>query len=64
MNPTAFLPHLSRIDMQRYFSGIASPILESVMDLIRSCRSLGMKVIFSWHGDRNVQEEGGMLANF
>ncbi len=38
------------IDMQRYFAGVASPILENVWVLVRTCRLSGLEVVFTRHG--------------
>jgi isochorismate hydrolase len=52
------------IDMQRYFEGVASPILKNVFALIDACRSAGVKILFTRHGHRDPKTDGGMLAHW
>ena len=52
------------IDMQRYFEGLARPILENVLDLLDACRTAGMKIIFTRHGHHDPKQDGGMLARW
>lgn len=49
------------IDMQNYFGGIARTIRENVSSIIASCRSAGMFIVFTRHGHKDIQEDGGML---
>ncbi len=52
------------IDMQRYFFSIATPILGNVLSIIETCRSKGIRIIFTRHGHRDVSKDGGMLAEW
>lgn len=52
------------IDMQRYFEGVARPILKNVIALLDACRSAGIKVVFTRHGHRDPTADGGMLARW
>ncbi len=49
------------IDMQRYFHGIAAPIIKNVVSLIDRCRNNRVPVIYTRHGHRNLDSDGGML---
>jgi isochorismate hydrolase len=52
------------IDMQRYFDGVARPILKNVLTLLDSCRTAGMKIAFTRHGHHDPKQDGGMLARW
>lgn len=52
------------IDMQRYFEGVARPILQSVLDLLDACRTAGIKIVFTRHGHHDPKKDGGMLARW
>lgn len=52
------------IDMQQYFLSMATPILGNVLSIIETCRSRGVRIIFTRHGHKNVLEDGGMLADW
>jgi len=52
------------IDMQQYFLSMATPILENVLSIIETCRSKGVRIIFTRHGHKDVSEDGGMLAEW
>ncbi|OGL42987.1 MAG: hypothetical protein A2161_04710 [Candidatus Schekmanbacteria bacterium RBG_13_48_7] len=52
------------IDMQEYFSRLAYPILKNVSDLIQSFRIHKLPVIYTQHGHKNPQKDGGMLAQW
>ena len=47
--------------MQRYFSDIASSILENINHLISNCRKKGIPVIFTRHGHIDPAKDAGML---
>jgi isochorismate hydrolase len=50
------------IDMQQYFLSIAAPIIGNVLSIIKACRSVDIRTIFTRHGHKNISEDGGMLA--
>jgi isochorismate hydrolase len=52
------------IDMQQYFLPVATPILGNVLSLIETCRSKGMRVIFTRHGHKDISKDGGMLEKW
>lgn len=52
------------IDMQQYFLSMATPILGNVLSIIETCRSKGVRIIFTRHGHKDVSEDGGMLAEW
>ncbi len=58
-NKTALLV----IDMQKYFSSIARPILEKVVSLIAVCQKRGIKVLYTRHGHRR-KNDGSMLSKW
>lgn len=60
LNKTALLV----IDMQRYFEGGADPILKSVLVLLDTCRSAGMKILLTRHGLGGPKADGGMSARW
>ena len=59
--PTAGSCALLVIDMQEYFSTIASSIFGNVLSIIEVCRSRGIRVIFTRHGHQDLSRDGGML---
>jgi isochorismate hydrolase len=52
------------MDLQEYFLPILSPILGNVLSLIESCRSKGIKIIYTRHGHKDSDEDGGMLLKW
>ncbi len=63
------LPVLSKscllvIDMQNYFLGVASPILDNVKRLISFYREKGLPVVFTQHGHDDPEVDGGMLREW
>ena len=62
--PDAGRTALLVVDMQYYFRELAEPILKNVISLIDVCRKKGLKVIFTRHGHRDPQEDGGMLKEW
>ncbi len=63
------LPDLDRscllvIDMQNYFLRVASPILDNVKRLIAFFRDTGLPVVFTAHGHRDPEKDGGMLLEW
>jgi isochorismate hydrolase len=49
------------IDMQEYFGGIARGIRENVLKIIETCRGAGMFLVFTRHGHKDIEKDGGML---
>jgi len=49
------------IDQQNYFIPMASPIIGNVFSIIESCHRTQIKTIFTRHGHRNMEKDGGML---
>lgn len=52
------------IDMQHYFHGLISPMLDRVLSLIDACRSAQVKIVFTRHGVHDPQSDGGMLTTW
>jgi nicotinamidase-related amidase len=52
------------IDMQRYFAGIAAPILETVRRSVAACHERGVLVVFTRHGHADPARDGGMLGRW
>ena len=52
------------IDMQRYFAGIAEPIVSNFTKVIDACRSARMPIIFTQHGYRDPMMDAGMLGEW
>jgi len=52
------------IDMQHKFSEIAEPILSNVISLIQVCKTIGIRILFTRHGNPDSEKEGGMLRNW
>ena len=52
------------IDMQQYFLQIASPIIGNVLSIIEACRASGIRVIFTRHGHKDINKDGGMLGKW
>lgn len=52
------------IDMQQYFLQIASPIVGNVLSIIEACRARGIRVIFTRHGHKDINKDGGMLGKW
>ena len=52
------------IDMQQFFCPVAAPIMGNVLSTIDTCRSAGMGIIFTRHGHRDVDLDGGMLSQW
>ena len=49
------------IDMQKYFKGLASPIIGNLRGLLKTCRQTELPVFFTRHGHKNPRQDGGML---
>ncbi|UCG11251.1 MAG: isochorismatase family protein [Deltaproteobacteria bacterium] len=62
--PIAEKTALLVIDMQHYFQGLVSPILDNVLTLIDACRTTRVKIVFTRHGVHDPQNDGGMLTNW
>ena len=52
------------IDLQEYFLPMLSPIIGNILSLIESCRSKGIKIIYTRHGHKDSDKDGGMLLNW
>ena len=52
------------IDLQEYFLPMLSPIIGNVLSLIESCRSKGIKIIYTRHGHKDSEKDGGMLLKW
>jgi isochorismate hydrolase len=52
------------IDLQEYFLPMLSPIIGNILSLIESCRSKGIKIIYTRHGHKNSEKDGGMLLKW
>ena len=52
------------IDLQEYFLPMLSPIIGNVLSLIESCRAKGIKIIYTRHGHKDSDKDGGMLLNW
>ena len=52
------------IDMQYFFDAVARRVLGNVKSLIDASRAAGIPVIFTRHGHRNLDVDGGMLAEW
>jgi isochorismate hydrolase len=52
------------IDLQEYFLPMLSPIIGNVLSLIESCRSKGIKIIYTRHGHKDSDQDGGMLLKW
>jgi isochorismate hydrolase len=52
------------IDMQHYFHGLVAPILDKVLFLIDTCRSVQVKILFTRHGVHDPENDGGMLTTW
>lgn len=52
------------IDMQEYFRDVASSIIGNTLSIIESCRSKGMRIIFTRHGHENEPDDLGMLGKW
>lgn len=52
------------IDMQEYFRPLAEGIIGRVRDLIEAFRRAQLPVIFTAHGHKDPQKDGGMLARW
>jgi isochorismate hydrolase len=52
------------IDMQHYFHGLVAPILDKVLCLIDTCRSVQVKILFTRHGVHDPENDGGMLTTW
>ena len=51
------------MDLQEYFLPVLSPIVGNILSLIEACRSKGIKIIYTRHG-QNSEEDGGMLLKW
>ncbi|NLI81862.1 MAG: isochorismatase family protein [Deltaproteobacteria bacterium] len=63
-SPSSGKTALIVVDMQRYFEGVAAPILENVVALLHACRAAGVRVVFTRHGHRDPMKDGGMLTRW
>ena len=52
------------IDLQEYFLPMLSPIIGNILSLIESCRSKGIKIIYTRHGHKDSDKDGGMLLKW
>lgn len=52
------------IDMQEYFRPLASGIVENVQALLEAFRGASRPIVFTAHGHRDPQRDGGMLARW
>jgi ureidoacrylate peracid hydrolase len=52
------------IDMQLFFRPYTPDIIDNVTKLIDSFRSRNIPIIFTRHGHRNMNEDGGLLASW
>jgi isochorismate hydrolase len=52
------------IDLQEYFLPMLSPIIGNVLSLIESCQSKGIKIIYTRHGHKDSDQDGGMLLKW
>ena len=52
------------VDMQRYFLGIAEPILENLSKTIEACRKANMPIIYTQHGYADPEKDSGMLGQW
>ena len=52
------------IDLQEYFLPMLSPIVGNILSLIESCRAKGIKVIYTRHGHKDSEKDGGMLLKW
>jgi isochorismate hydrolase len=52
------------IDLQHYFNAMCKPIVENVLSLIDACRHAHIPVVYTRHGHRDPQKDGGMLGKW
>lgn len=52
------------IDLQHYFDAISAPILDNVLFLINTCRNAQATIVYTRHGHRDPQKDGGMLGKW
>jgi isochorismate hydrolase len=52
------------IDMQNYFHRIAQPVLKNILNVIQTCRSRNIPVIFTQHGHTDPDSDGGILGQW
>ena len=52
------------IDLQEYFLPMLSPIIGNILSLIESCRAKGIKIIYTRHGHKDSDKDGGMLLEW
>lgn len=52
------------IDMQKYFSEIAEPILPTLIRTVDACRRANVPVIFTQHGYEDPEKDSGMLGQW
>lgn len=52
------------IDMQQYFASLARGIKKNLLKIIETCRTNGMRIVFSRHGHKDPAKDGGMLAKW
>ena len=52
------------IDMQEHFSMLANIIIERVQSLIEACRFSAIPILFTRHGHKNPDDDGGLLVQW
>jgi isochorismate hydrolase len=52
------------IDMQNVFAPIAEEILTNTLSILRVCRAVGIKAIFTRHGHHDASQNKGMLGEW
>jgi len=52
------------IDMQRYFTSVAQPIVNNVISIVECFRPNKGKILFTRHGHREPKTDGGMLGRW
>jgi len=55
---------LLAIDLQNYFHQIAQPVLKNILNVIQTCRSRSIPVIFTQHGHTDPDSDGGILGEW
>jgi len=52
------------VDMQNYFLPVASPIADRVLSIVNACRLRNIRILFTRHGHRDVEKDGGLLLQW
>ena len=52
------------IDLQHYFHAMCGPIVGNVLSLIDACRDAQTAIVYTRHGHRDPQKDGGMLGKW